>query len=96
MFRILAFASLFAVTTANARQGDLWSLYVYEQSVDVCGLQLNEEQEDALDAAQQRARIELSLSQKEAADLYRRARETVRASRQEICTGQLQTGSIQR
>jgi hypothetical protein len=97
MIRIAALAALFAATSVNAGQNGLWSLYVYEQAVNACGFQLTEEQEDDLDSAQERARIQMNLSRKEAAELYHWAREAVTVSRQEICAQQgLLTGSIQR
>src|ERR671911_240444 len=82
MLRLAALTSLLATTSANAATGELWSLYVYEQAVTECGVQLTEDQEDDLDAAQLRARVELNLSPRDAGDLYRRAREAVRASRE--------------
>jgi hypothetical protein len=85
MMRFAASAALLAITSATVEARDLWSLYVYEQAVSECGLQLTEDQEDHLDAAQLRARVALNLSPREAGELYRRAREAVRASRYEAC-----------
>jgi hypothetical protein len=94
MLRLAALASLLATTSANAAAGELWSLYVYEQAVTECGVQLTENQEDDLDAAQLRAWLELKLSRREAGDLYRRARDAVRAAKDVACNEVLQTGSI--
>jgi hypothetical protein len=96
MFRIACLAALFTVTRVSAGTEDLWSLYVYEHAANLCGLQLTDDQEDDLDAAQQRTRIQMGLSRPEAAELYRRARETVRSSQQGVCSEHLQTGSIHR
>jgi hypothetical protein len=95
MLRLAALAILLATTSANAATGELWSLYVYEQAVTECGVRLTEEQEDDLDAAQLRARLELKLSPRDAGDLYKRARDAVRASKEVACNAVLQTGSIQ-
>jgi hypothetical protein len=95
MLRLAALATLLATTSASATTGELWSLYVYEQAVTECGVRLTEEQEDDLDAAQLRARLELKLSRREAGDLYRRARDAVRAAKDVACNEVLQTGSIQ-
>jgi hypothetical protein len=86
MLRLAALAILLTTTSASATTGELWSLYVYEEAVTECGVRLTEEQEDDLDAAQLRARLELKLSPRDAGDLYRRAREAVRASRQARCS----------
>ena len=97
MIRIAAFAAVFAVTSVNAEQNGLFSLYVYEHAVTACGFQLTEDQEDDLDSAQERARTQMNLSRKEAAELYRGARKVVVVSREETCSQQgLLTGSIQR
>ena len=61
MNRFAASAALLAITSATVEARDLWSLYVYEQTVSECGLQLTEDQEDDLDAAQLRARVALAL-----------------------------------
>jgi hypothetical protein len=94
MLRLAALAILLVTTSASATTGDLWSLYVYEQAANECGVQLTEDQEDDLDAAQLRSRVQLNLSPRDAGDLYRRAREAVRASREVACNEVLQTGSI--
>ena len=85
---------LYSPTSANAATQELWSLYLFEQAVTECGVHLTEDQEDELDEAQLRARVELNLSRRDAGDLYRRAREAVRASREDHCNELLQTGSI--
>jgi hypothetical protein len=95
MLRLAALASLLATTSANATTGELWSLYVYEQAVTECGVQLTEDQENELDAAQLRARVQLNLSPRDAGDLYKRARDAVRAAKEVACNEVLQTGSIQ-
>ena len=95
MIRFAASAALLAITSATVEARDLWSLYVYEHAVSECGLQLTEDQEDDLDAAQLRARVALNLSPREAGELYRRAREAVRASRKEACAEALQTVTIE-
>jgi hypothetical protein len=94
MLRLAALATLLATPSANAAIQELWSLYVFEQAVTECGVHLTEDQEDELDEAQLRARVELNLSPRDAGDLYRRAREAVRASREDHCNELLQTGSI--
>ena len=83
---IAAFCVLGAIPS-HAERGyeGLWSLYVYEQTSQVCGFPLTEEQEDDLDEAQRRARIELSLSREKAGELYRRARETVVSAKPDVC-----------
>jgi hypothetical protein len=96
MIRFAAFAGLLAIMSPNVAADELWSLYVYEQSVTECGLRLTEEEEEKLDAAQLRAQVAMNLSRREAGQLYRQAREAVRASRQEACADVLKTGSIQR
>ena len=95
MIRFAASAALLAITSATVEARDLWSLYVYEHAVSECGLQLTEDQEDDLDAAQLRARVALNLPPREAGELYRRAREAVRASRHEACAEALQTVTIE-
>jgi hypothetical protein len=95
MIRFVASAALLAITSANIEARDLWSLYLYEQAVTECGLPLTEDQEDDLDAAQLRARMALNLSAREAGELYRRAREAVRASRNEACAQAVQTAIIE-
>jgi hypothetical protein len=93
VFRATLIALSLLATPANARQEDLWSLFLYEQTADVRGVHLTEEAEDALDEAQRRARIQMSLSHREAAELYRRAREVVRGSKAELCADPLITSS---
>ena len=79
MIRFAAFAGLLAIMSPNVAADELWSLYVYEQAVAECGLRLTEEEEEKLDAAQLRAQVAMNLSRREAGQLYRQAREVVRA-----------------
>lgn len=84
---IIAAVCALLPTASHAERGydGLWSLFVYEQASHVCGFPLTEEQEDDLDEAQHRARVALSLSREQAAELYRRAREKVASEKQEFC-----------
>src|SRR5215217_7090691 len=72
----LATVLLLAVLgSAQADSGptDLWSLYLREHAVALCGRALTEEQETELDEAQHLARVRSQLTLSEAAVLYRRA-----------------------
>src|SRR6187431_2097760 len=79
----LATVLLLAVLgSAQADSGptDLWSLYLREHAVSLCGRALTEEQETELDEAQHLARVGSQLSLSEAAVLYRRARTVARVA----------------
>ena len=79
----LATVLLLAVLgSAQADSGptDLWSLYLREHAIGLCGRALTEEQETELDEAQHLARVRSQLSLSEAAVLYRRARTVARVT----------------
>ena len=87
----LATALLLAVLgSAQADSGptDLWSLYLREHAVGLCGRELTEEQETALDEAQHLARVRSQLSLSEAAVLYRRARTVAVSARVALCSSE--------
>ena len=79
---------VWSVSSGQADGGptDLWSLYLREHAVGLCGRALTEEQETEVDEAQHRARLRASLSLSEAAHLYRRAREAVHSARGTLCS----------
>lgn len=68
-----------------APSADLWSLYLREHTVTICGGALTEHEETALDEAQNEARQRLRLTRQEAADLYRKAGAVARANRSSLC-----------
>lgn len=70
---------------AGAPSADLWSLYLREHTVAICGGALAEHEETALDEAQNEARQRLRLTRQEAADLYRKAGAVARANRSSLC-----------
>ena len=85
----LATVLLLAVLgSARADSGptDLFSLYLREHAVDLCGRALTEEQETELDEAQHLARLRSQLSLSEAAVLYRRARTVAVSARDALCS----------
>src|SRR5215217_8666943 len=71
---------------ADSGTTDLWSLYLREHSVTLCGQVLSEEEETELDEAQHRARLRSQLSLSEAAVLYRRARTVAVSARVALCS----------
>ena len=73
----LSLAAVAVLGSAQADSGptDLWSLYLREHAVGLCGRALTEEQETELDEAQHLARVRSQLSP---AVLYRRARTVAR------------------
>jgi hypothetical protein len=85
----LAAVLLLAVLgSAQADSGptDLWSLYLREHAVGLCGRALTEEQETELDEAQHLARVRSQLTLSEAAVLYRRARTVAVSARDALCS----------
>ncbi|MFL5174162.1 MAG: hypothetical protein ACJ8CX_26395 [Microvirga sp.] len=87
----LATVLLLAVLgSARADSGptDLFSLYLREHAVDLCGRALTEEQETELDEAQHLARLRSQLSLSEAAVLYRRARTVAVSARVALCSSE--------
>jgi len=85
----LATVLLLAVLgSAQADSGptDLWSLYLREHAVGLCGRALTEEQETELDEAQHQARVRSQLTLSEAAVLYRRARTVAVSARDALCS----------
>ncbi len=85
----LATVLLLAVLgSAQADSGptDLWSLYLREHAVGLCGRALTEEQETELDEAQHLARVRSQLTLSEAAVLYRRARTVAVSARVALCS----------
>jgi hypothetical protein len=79
-------ASLLLTPGANAAPpAELWSLYLYEQAAEVCGVLLSEDEETELDQAQWLAKLRLGLSQHEAAALYRKARATALSTKDDVC-----------
>ena len=95
MFRATIFAVVFTGTPSSAGDQSLWALYLQEHRTELCGIQLTEEQEDRLDLAQVKATAEMNLTRREAGELYRGARETVRESRHELCDGTSEAELIQ-
>jgi hypothetical protein len=92
----LATVLLLAVLgSARADSGptDLFSLYLREHAVALCGRALSEEQETELDEAQHLARLQSQLSLSEAAVLYRRAR-SVAVSAGVACAAAETTGRL--
>src|SRR5215208_5401106 len=82
----LATVLLLAVLgSAQADSGptDLWSLYLREHAVGLCGRALTEEQETELDEAQHLARVRSQLTP---AVLYHRARTVVVSARDALCS----------
>ena len=87
LFLLTALCAFSALPARAERAHDeLWSLYVLEQASQVCGFEVSEDQENALDEAQHRTRVQLSVSREQAAELYRRARDRVISAQREICT----------
>jgi hypothetical protein len=87
----LAAVLLLAVLgSAQADSGptDLWSLYLREHAVGLCGRALTEEQETELDEAQHLARVRSQLTLSEAAVLYRRARTVALSARVALCSSE--------
>src|SRR3954451_962588 len=87
----LSLATVFLLAVLGSAQADsgptdLWSLYLREHAVGLCGRALTEEQETELDEAQHVARLSLQLSLSEAAALYRRARTVAVSARVALCS----------
>src|SRR5215207_4145243 len=89
----LSLATVLLLAVLGSAQGesgptDLWSLYLREHAVGLCGRALTEEQETELDEAQHLARLRSQLSLSEAAVLYRRARAVALSARVALCSSE--------
>jgi hypothetical protein len=85
---LLLFAGAASASTVPS-DAELWSLYLYEQAAQLCGVALTEEEETELDEAQHHLRLRLGLSRPQAAALYREARATVLSAKEAVCAREL-------